>query len=375
MVMAAQTRLNNAAQVAADTKAAGTKETAIAAVAADDDDGLGGSDAPNTTTGAVGEYTLSIKHGETSITVEGATNDDDVKFTQAMDLGGGRTMHTRTMDADEDGNVVTEVAIVATDIEAPKPVAFAMWEDEDETTPQMLDARDLDADEDADGDGNDGNDWTALGVTTANIGNVMSSAFSAGTEAVLTFTNDDTATDDMDEAFETAGTYNGSMGTYRCNGTGECTVSVDADGMITAMSPGWIFTPGEDVTTDQPDYDYLHYGVWLMKTADSDGATTYNDVETFAGSSIDASGSVASVTGSATYNGGATGVYVHSVTNDDGTRASATSGQFSAAASLTAYFDQTVDDPWYCQRQRSRSDRTETAEHRLRDHRRLRPGK
>ena len=161
MVMAAQTRLNNAAQVAADTKAAGTKETAIAAEAGQTDDaGLGGSDAPDTTSGAVGEYTLSIKHGETSITVEGATDDDDEAFMLAMDLGGGRTMHTRTMDADEDGNVVTEVAIVATDIEAPTATAFAMVDG------QTLDARDLDADEDADGDGNDANDFTALEVAT-----------------------------------------------------------------------------------------------------------------------------------------------------------------------------------------------------------------
>ena len=52
--------------------------------------------------------------------------------------------------------------------------------------------------------------------------------------ATLTFTNNDTGTDDMDEAFETAGTYNGAMGTYRCNGAAECTVTLDAKGAITA---------------------------------------------------------------------------------------------------------------------------------------------
>ena len=36
-----------------------------------------------------------------------------------MDFGDGRTKHTRTMDADADGNVMTEVVIVSTDIEAP----------------------------------------------------------------------------------------------------------------------------------------------------------------------------------------------------------------------------------------------------------------
>ena len=197
----------------------------------------------------------------------------------------------------------------------------------------------------------------------------MSSAFSAGTAAVLTFTDDDTTTDDMDEAFEAAGTYNGAMGTYRCNGTTDCMVTLDADGMITAMSAGWVFTPAMGATSDVPDADYLRYGFWLKKTADSDGAITYNEVQTFAGSSVAATGSVAAVTGSASYSGGATGVYVHSVTNDDGTRASATSGQFAADASLMATFGQVDDDDG------DGNHRTQLAEHHLRDHRQLRPGK
>ena len=65
---------------------------------------------------------------------------------------------------------------------------------------------------------------------------------------------------------------------------------------------------------------------------------TYNEVQTFAGSSIPPSGRVDAVTGSATYEGGATGVYVHSVSNSDGTRASATSDHFTADAMLKAYF-------------------------------------
>ena len=41
--------------------------------------------------------------------------------------------------------------------------------------------------------------------------------------------------------------------------------------------------------------------------------TTYNEVETFAGSSVDPSDDVGAVTGTATYEGGATGVYVKNV--------------------------------------------------------------
>ena len=47
---------------------------------------------------------------------------------------------------------------------------------------------------------------------------------------------------------------------------------------------------------------------------------------------------ITDVTGKATYNGSALGVYVHSVTNSDGSEASATSGHFTADATLTAYF-------------------------------------
>ena len=102
----------------------------------------------------------------------------------------------------------------------------------------------------------------------------------------------------------------------------------------------WIFIPADGATVDVADTDYLHYGFWLKRTTDSDGAITYNEVETFAGSSIDASGDVSTVRGSATYEGGATGVYVHNVTNPDGTEKSATSGHFTADVELTATFGQ-----------------------------------
>ena len=44
------------------------------------------------------------------------------------------------------------------------------------------------------------------------------------------------------------------------------------------------------------------------------------------------------VEGSATYNGGATGVYVKNAHNSDGTLDTATAGHFTADAELTAYF-------------------------------------
>ena len=351
------------ARVAAATEAAETKEAAIAAEAEQGaagspsatlhaDAGLGGTNATDGT--AVTTYSLDIERDRDGTTIKIAdtalAGDDDPKFMQAMDLGGGTTMHVRTMEADDDGNVVEEVVMVTTDIEAPKATAFAM------VTGQTLNV-DLDPAMDADNDGTADNDLTALAVGTdintapdeAQRGNVMSGAFTAGSGASVTHTFDrfqldsdgTTPGNQTVQAFTTPGTYNGAMGTYRCSSaSADCTVTVDDEGTITAMSAGWAFIPDEGATSDVPDADYLHYGFWLKRTTDADDAVTYNEVETFAGSSVAASGDVTSVLGSATYSGGATGVYVHSVSNPDGTRASATSGHFSADASLTATFGQ-----------------------------------
>ena len=322
------------------TKAAGTKGKAIKAESMQTTDaGLGGSD--------VDTVTMMISRDRDGTTVKitdsGLAGDDDPKYEQRMDLGGGTTMHSRIMEADDDGNVVEEVAIVSTDIKAPKATAFA-------TVHGPLDVS-TDAPDTT-------NEALAVGQLSAEtVALVMSSSFTANTGAVLTFNNDNAATEDMDEAFETSGTYDGAMGTYRCNGSSECTVMIgDADATmdgvqlgVTAMSDDWVFIPDMGATSDVADSDYLHYGVWLKKTTDADDAVTYNEVETFAGSSearttdslIAADGEV---TGKATYSGGATGVYVNSVLNPNGTEASATSGHFTADVALTAYFNQTLDD-------------------------------
>ena len=320
---------------AAATKAAGTKEMAIAAEAGQpDDDGLGGADA---TTNHMLAITRDADGTEVMITVAEAVMGEP-KFEEVMDLGGGSTMHVRAMDADDDGNVVEEVVIVSTDIEAPKAVAFAKFENMDGTTPQELDVSTDTTNDEPD------ETFEALDVDGSEAAVrelVMSSAFAAGTAATLTFGGDD-PNDDMDEAFEAAGFYNGAMGTYKCNGASDCTVMVDAMGMITDMSAGWIFTPDMDETSDQPNYDYLNYGFWLKRTTDADGVLTYNEVETFAGSSVVASGNVGLVTGKADYKGGATGVYVRNVNTAGGSH-SATSGHFTADASLTVYFGQVED--------------------------------
>ncbi|MYA97128.1 MAG: hypothetical protein F4X91_12045 [Nitrospinae bacterium] len=344
----------NAARMAANAVVK-TKEDAIAAEAAQTTDaGLGGSDAPTTTDGSEGEYTLAISRDrmatKVSITVEGATNDDDEMFMQAMDLGGGTTMHSRAMEADDMGNVVEEVVIVSTDIEAPTAVPFAEFKviaaDGSETTPQVLD---VSTDTTNDPQGGTAT-FEALGIVAGNLGMVKASRFTAPAGTVgttdLSFQQavadtPGTPADESRDAAEIAGTFNGSMGTYKCVATtAACTVTVNAMGVVSGVSNDndWAFIPSMGATTDQPDYNYYHYGFWLKKTTDKDGVLTYNEVETFAGSSVDAVTNISAVVGTATYEGGATGVYVKNVYNSDRTLDTATSGHFTADVDLMAYF-------------------------------------
>ena len=116
------------------TKAAGTKTKAIMTEmgqAAADDASLGGSartdeDGTGTTEDATDDvYNLEISRDRDGTTIK-ITDPAlaDPKFAQAMDLGGGTTMHRRAMEADSDGNVEDEVVIVTTDIDGPKATAF-----------------------------------------------------------------------------------------------------------------------------------------------------------------------------------------------------------------------------------------------------------
>ena len=239
-------------------------------------------------------------------------------------------MLVRAMEADEDGNVVEEVVIVSTDIEAPTATAFGkvypLDANPNDADPQVNQSLDID------------DDNLAMIATTG------ITATGAGTFTLLAAV-EDIANIDEDEtvvAFETDATFDGAEGTLRCGGSTDCTVMLDADGEITAVTGGWIFTPDADVTVDVADDDgYLSYGFWLKKTTDGDGATTYNEVETFAESmdhpdTVD--NTIGGVTGSATYEGGSVGVYVKNVLDDQANIVSATSGHFSADVELTANF-------------------------------------
>ena len=208
-------------------------------------------------------------------------------------------MHVLTEDADTDGNVVEEVVIVSTDIEAPKAVPFADFELADGTTPQELDAN-----PETDG----GMDYQSLGIdsggTNDNLGMLETdgiTATGAGTVTLLAAVADDPSTMDVDEtvmAFSTPAMFNGASGTLTCGGATNCTATLRCRWATLQLSPVAGFSPPMKMPPPtNRDYDYLHYGFWLQRTTDSDDEVTYDEVETFAGSSVAASGSVASVTG------------------------------------------------------------------------------
>ena len=355
----------------ARTAAAGTKAKAIAAEQAQTPDAnLGGSarsdtDGTTTSTDATDDpYTLTISNDGTlmvGISVPGAAMTDPAFEDQMAGLSDGRTMLTRTQEADMDGNVVTEVAIVGTDIDPPTAVPFAEFEFHTVsgstiavTMPQALNARLDGITTFTDANPADTRDLGGILASTdtaqaAVLELVMSPAFVAPTdptETMLEFAFDDTTTADTDEAYETAGTYNGAPGTYRCNGTANCTVTFNDDSGISGMSDGWVFTPDEGATSDQPDYAYLSYGFWLQRTTDADGAVTYDEVETFAmahglpetddGNTAD--GGIGSVMGTASYSGSSVGVYVKNVLDQQANIVTATSGHFMADVALNATF-------------------------------------
>ena len=127
------------AEMIVATAAAATKLTELGTEAKQTTDvngvdgGLGGSTASALGAGIEGAYALSIKRDRmattVTVTVKGAPEDDDVEFMQPKDFGDGRTMHTRAMEAADDGSVMQEIAIVYTDIDPPTDIPFALVED------------------------------------------------------------------------------------------------------------------------------------------------------------------------------------------------------------------------------------------------------
>ena len=141
-----------------------------------------------------------------------------------------------------------------------------------------------------------------------------------------------------DEGREFAGTFAGGSGRFRCSGS-DCSVTLDDEGMPTAIGGTWAFVPDSGAMVQIPDYDHLYFGWWLNE--EEDGAYGF---QTFAdGVGFDGAGNVAAdMEGTATYRGAAVGVWAQTVISG-GQVTEASSGEFTAEAVLTANFFGALD--------------------------------
>ena len=134
-----------------------------------------------------------------------------------------------------------------------------------------------------------------------------------------------------------AGSVRGLAGTFSCTGN-DCTPPVPVAGVVTSIQM-WTFVPTvTDGKIDVADKDgYLQFGWWLnMLGKDVEDGF---EVQTFASATdyaeIDTALSGETVTGSATYTGGAAGKWAIASTTEDTTDG----GHFTATATLGVDFD------------------------------------
>ena len=150
------------------------------------------------------------------------------------------------------------------------------------------------------------------------------------------------------DRYETfTGSYFGARGEFQCSVAMACALVRNADGTVVladtdATTAGiqngtWTFTPAPGATILVPDQDWMVYGAWMTTPDDAANGThgigiLFNGFDAYAGhgaanvfDATDTNG----LHGTATYSGGAAGIYV------DGTA----TGLFTAEATLTANFD------------------------------------
>ena len=147
------------------------------------------------------------------------------------------------------------------------------------------------------------------------------------------------------------GSYFGAPGQFQCIAAGDAncglarnddgTVGVNntsADPDVVASTGRWSFTPDPGAMITVPDQDWMAYGAWLTTPDNVSGdhriGVFFNGMDPWApaDNSLDAT-NAAGLRGSATYSGGATGIYVDGLD----------SGLFTARAMLTADFDKASD--------------------------------
>ena len=131
------------------------------------------------------------------------------------------------------------------------------------------------------------------------------------------------------------GSYQGGAGSYTCTGT-TCSVQVNDSGQINFGADGtWVFTFDEGAKVDVSDADYVHFGWWMIEPSSATG--TYEFASFYGDNTGSAAQTHDDLTGKATYNGKAAGVYA-AQDLQAGVVTGASKGEFTADARLTAAF-------------------------------------
>ena len=146
-------------------------------------------------------------------------------------------------------------------------------------------------------------------------------------------------------ASEHKGTYFGAAGTYKCTASSGCLIkrATGGDtpfGVDLSAAATWVFDPDDGEMIMVPDQDWMVFGAWLTTPDNPNGThrvgAFYNGMQNYgaASSNVFTDSNAAGFHGSATYIGGAAGVYSHMMTSG-----MTSSGLFTADAELTANFD------------------------------------
>ena len=146
--------------------------------------------------------------------------------------------------------------------------------------------------------------------------------------------NDKDSTNDFEVEF--AGTFHGVAGKYKCVSSTACAAGTNLQGVL-SLTGEWIFTPTSTdsmVADVRSDADYMDFGYWVR--TDDSGDTVDYDVNSFARGQD--TSVVSAAVKSATYKGGAAGLYSKRAFASDGKGAVEAAGRFTADAELMANF-------------------------------------
>lgn len=212
------------------------------------------------------------------------------------------------------GSVGTDTVYLYTNIQAPSSKAF--WKVHGESVPDLTGAA--------------AGFTGAPRVTVSGFGTQARELYPA-TGGVL----DGSTTNSGTQGRSIGGTYDGYSGTFKCDQT--CDIAADGDGALT-FHGDWTFTASLTAKRNsrqaEQDTEFLYFGIWAYEPTDP--ASTHEFSWAAGGDETDIT-NFGSLTGEATFTGGAIGKYALAKATGRGARAART-GTFTATANFTAVF-------------------------------------